>query len=140
MTRLRVFPGVWGATVPVNPPAASRCQSRHGGLCIATAAGAVAVSAWQQFAEKRLLSCRTCRGTRRFWPSPPSVLSFCRETREFTSSSGEFPPRRHPRCPARSERRRPARVCSLGCEMHAVLRGRGRECPTSPQGARGMLG
>uniref|UniRef100_A0A8B9PT62 FERM domain containing 5 n=1 Tax=Apteryx owenii TaxID=8824 RepID=A0A8B9PT62_APTOW len=44
----------------------------------------------RKIAEIHKTELRTCQETRRFWPSLPSVLLFCRETREFTSSNGEF--------------------------------------------------
>uniref|UniRef100_A0A8C6J3D1 Uncharacterized protein n=1 Tax=Melopsittacus undulatus TaxID=13146 RepID=A0A8C6J3D1_MELUD len=46
----------------------------------------------RKIAEIHKSELRMCLGTQRFWPSPPSGLLFCRETREFTSSNGEFPP------------------------------------------------
>lgn len=93
----------------------------------------------KHFDEKLVLSSRMCRGTQHFWPSLPSVLLFCRETREYTSLNGEYLPLHHLQCPTCLEPCRPARFCSLCRQLCAVLWGRGHECPASPQGVQGVL-
>lgn len=69
----------------------SGCGAGAGGL---RGPGTAGGGRWLHSAEEPLLPCRTCRGTRPFWPSRPSGSWCCRGTSACTSSNGEQAPPR----------------------------------------------